>query len=73
MATATTKKWYESKTIWGGIIALLAAALGAFGYVIDTDTQATIVELVNVIGAAIGGLLAIIGRIKANKKVVSSE
>ena len=73
MATATTKKWYESKTIWGGIIALLAAALGAFGYAVDTDMQATIVDLVTVIGTAVGGLLAIIGRIKAHKKVVSNE
>lgn len=69
MATATTKKWYESKTIWGGIIALLAAAAGALGYALDADTQASIVDLVTVIGTAMGGLIAIVGRVKASKKV----
>lgn len=69
MATATTKKWFESKAIWGGIIALLAAIAGAFGYAVDADTQTNIVELVTVIGTGLGGLLAIFGRIKAEKKV----
>lgn len=69
MSTATTKKWYESKTIWGGIIALLGAAAGAFGYAVDADTQASIVDLVTVAGTALGGLLAIFGRVKASKKV----
>lgn len=71
MATATTKKWYESKTIWGGIIALLAALAGAFGYAVDADTQASIIDLVTVVGTGVGGLLAIFGRIKASKKVTN--
>lgn len=71
MATATTKKWYESKTIWGGIIALLAALAGAFGYAVDADTQASIIDLATVVGTGLGGLLAIFGRIKASKKVTN--
>lgn len=66
---ATPKKWYESKGVWGGIVALLAAIAGAFGYAIDADTQASVVELIMITSGGIGGLLAIYGRIKAERRV----
>jgi len=63
------KKWYESKTVWGGLIAVGAAAAGAFGIVIDADTQDQIAECIVVIATAAGGLLAIYGRIKADREI----
>ena len=68
-----TKPWYASKTIWGGIIALIAAVLSLFGHQIDPQTQKFItdqaVQIATAIAAAVGGGLAIYGRIKAEKKV----
>lgn len=69
MTIETPKKWYESKGVWGGIIAMLAAISGAFGYAVDADAQASIAELITVVVGGVGGLLAIIGRIKADRKV----
>lgn len=63
------KKWWESKAVWGGLIAVGAAAAGAFGIVIDVDTQDQIAECVVVAATAIGGLLAIYGRVKAEQQI----
>lgn len=64
-----SKKWYASKAVWGGIVALLAVLLGAFGYTITGDDQSALIETLSVIGGSIGSLLAIYGRISASKKV----
>lgn len=63
------KNWWQSKTIWGGIITVLAVVLGAFGYTLTGDDQSLLVDIVSTIVGAIGGLLAIYGRVKASKKV----
>jgi Na+-transporting NADH:ubiquinone oxidoreductase subunit NqrE len=59
------KKWYQSKAVWGGLIAVAAAIAGAFGYAVSPDDQASIVEAVVAIGGGIGGVLAVYGRVKA--------
>lgn len=63
------KLWYESKAVWGGIIAIGASAAGALGYVIDADTQDKIAELIVLGATAIGGIVAVYGRIKASKTI----
>jgi len=63
------KPWYMSKGVWGGVIALLAAILGAFGYALGADDQAALADIALSIGGAFGGLLAIYGRVKASKGV----
>jgi len=63
------KAWYTSKAVWGGLIAIGAAVAGGFGVVIDTDTQGQMADLIVVGVGAIGGLLAIYGRIKAEKPI----
>ena len=61
------KAWYTSKTVWGGLIAVGAAIAGGFGVVVDADTQGQIADLVVVGVGAVGGLIAIYGRVKAGK------
>lgn len=63
------KLWYQSRTVWGGIIAVGAAAAGAFGYAIDVDTQGQLAEMIVLGASAIGGIVAIVGRVKANKVI----
>lgn len=63
------KAWWQSKAIWGGIVTLGSVAAGAFGIYVDTQTQAEIMDYLVVGAGAVGGLLAIIGRLKANKKI----
>ena len=68
-----TKAWYESKTVWGGIIAIIAAILGIFGHQIDQETQQFLteqsVQIASALAAAFGGAIAIYGRVKARKVI----
>lgn len=64
-----TKSVWASKTFWGGVIALLAGVLGFFGYQMGAEDQQAVIELVSAIVASIGGAVAIVGRVKASKKI----
>ena len=63
------KKWYESKGVWGGIVALLAVIVGAFGYAIAPEDTQGLVDALSAIGGAVGAILAIYGRVKAKDKI----
>lgn len=69
MGDSDTKKWYQSKGIIGGIVTILAVALGAFGYQLAPEDQTQLIEAVSAIGGVIGGLLAIWGRMAATKNI----
>ncbi len=63
------KQWYESKTVWGGLIAILASLLQAAGIDVDPGTQADLADNAMALAGAIGGLVAIYGRLTAEKKL----
>lgn len=60
------KPWWKKKAIISGIIALLAAIAGAFGYAVSPEDQAQIVNLVTAITSGIGGLALIYVRNRAD-------
>jgi len=64
-----SKAWYASKTVWGGIIAVMSAIAGAFGYMVTPDLQTEAATNLSAIGAGLGGALAVYGRVKATKSV----
>ena len=66
------KEWYESKSVWGSLVTLGATGAGIAGFVISPDMQAQIVNTMVLIATGIGGLVSLIGRIKAHKKIVKS-
>jgi len=63
------KSYLASKTVWGGVIAVLSAIAGVLGHGIAPADQTAIVDALASIGGAIGGILAVYGRIKAEKKI----
>jgi hypothetical protein len=67
------KNIVTSKTFWGALAAIAGGAASFFGYSVDEATKQVIVDQGMMIGGAgatlVGGLLAIWGRIKANKKI----
>ena len=63
------KSLFASKTFWGGLIAVVAGILGFFGYQLGSEDQAAIIEAGSAIAAAVGGVIAIWGRVKASKKI----
>lgn len=68
--TALTKPWYASKAVWGGMLAVLFPLLGALGHQLAPEEMAVITDMLAMLGAMVGGVLAIYGRIKARKVVV---
>lgn len=70
------KPWYQSSGIWGGLIAVIAPVAGYFGYAFTADDAKALADGVTqliVAGSGMasigGGILAIIGRVRASKKI----
>ena len=63
------KGWYQSRTVWGAIVAVFASCAHLAGFDIGTEDQRQIVDAVITIAAAGGGLVAIYGRIFASKRL----
>jgi hypothetical protein len=63
------KPWYQSKTVWGGFITVLAIIAGQFGILIDGNIQQQLIDLFLNGAALLGSALAIYGRLKAVTKL----
>ena len=61
-----TKKWYQSKAVWGALVVVIASALSSTGIILpQTETVEVIMQIV----AAVGGAIALYGRITAKKQI----
>lgn len=67
------KTWYQSKTVWGGLIAIFAALMQARGHNIPIQEQVGLVDALTTSAGAIGGLLAIYGRLTATQPIAGSD
>ena len=63
------KPLIQSKTFWGAVVALGGAALTLGHYMLTPADAAQAVDLLSGIAGAIGGLIAIYGRIVATRKI----
>jgi hypothetical protein len=63
------KAWYQSKTVWGALIAVGASLLQIMGAEVDVGTQGELADLAVTAVGAIGGLIAIYGRIAAKNEI----
>lgn len=59
-----TKPWWKSKGVIGGLVAIIAGLGGLFG--LDVD-QAALTDILLQLSAAVGGVVAVVGRFKAQK------
>ena len=68
-----TKPFYLSRTFWGAIVALVAAALGLVGREMPAETAGLLaddaVQLASALVTVVGSAFAIYGRFKAKKKI----
>lgn len=62
-----TKPWYMSRTVWGALVAIAASIGGAFGIMITQADQVEIADTVLQIVGTVGGLIALYGRLSAQK------
>lgn len=68
-----TKKWYESKGMWGALVTVALVVLRLLGMtgiaeLVETESG-SIVEWIVALGLLIGSALAFVGRLKATKKI----
>lgn len=69
-----SKPWYASSGIWGGILAAAAPAIGlVFHMTVSSADTAQLADALAAIGAGIGGLVAVYGRVKATKQITASK
>lgn len=62
------KAWYRSKTIWAGVVMILATLIGVlFKKTIDAQLQAQLTELIVTVVDVVAGATAIYGRATADK------
>ncbi|WP_206454871.1 hypothetical protein [Aurantimonas marina] len=61
------KPWYQSRTVWGGLVAFGAAMAGLLGVDIDAATHEMLALSLTNGAAAIGAVVAILGRLAAQK------
>jgi hypothetical protein len=59
----------ESKTFWGAAVALAGSALTLGHYSLTPADAAQAVDLLSGLAGAVGGLIAIYGRVVATKKI----
>lgn len=63
------KNWFQSKTIWGIVIALLPVLSNLAGFDIGESIGDTYTEVISIVGS----VLAIYGRWKANGQIVATK
>lgn len=78
MSLEGTKVWFKSGGVLASIVVMLAGVAQFFGYAVSVEDQAALVDgvnqlvqLVSAIATIGGGLWALIGRVKATKKIVA--
>lgn len=67
------KVWWQSKTIWGSIIALLAGVATLAGVKLDATLQDQLAQLLAGLGEIAGGALAWYGRLQASGAITWSK
>jgi hypothetical protein len=63
------KPWWQSKTLWGATVTIASAALGLAGYELGDADREALVGLLTSLGAALGGIIAIVGRVRARSRI----
>lgn len=63
------KAWYQSRTVWGALIAILASLGNAAGIEVTAGDEGELADLVVAAVGTVGGLIALFGRVSARRRV----
>lgn len=67
------KPWYTSKGVWGGVVGVAIGAAGFFGITVGEAEAVEITDLLVAGATSVAGLVAVIGRVKADRKIGKAE
>lgn len=68
------KPWWQSRAVWGAILTIVSS-IGLAGISYDADSNTLVIQLdtlttwVLAAGGPIGGLLALMGRVRAGARI----
>ncbi|EYR81175.1 MULTISPECIES: hypothetical protein [unclassified Shinella] len=63
------KAWYQSRTVWGALVAILASLANAAGVEVTAGDEGELADLLVAAVGTLGGLVALYGRILARRRV----
>lgn len=63
------KPWYQSKAIWGALIAVGSSVVNASGVDLGVDDQGQLADAAVTLAGTIGGLVALYGRVSAKNRI----
>lgn len=63
------KVWYQSRSVIGSAVTILALICGLFNLTVDAQTQSDIVNLTVVVVGVVGSAISIWGRVTATKTI----
>lgn len=69
MTDSAVKPFLASRTVWAGIVAILASALGLLDITIGPEDQSALVEIALQAVTLVSGAVAIWGRVRATKRI----
>ncbi len=65
-----TTIWWQSKTVWGSVVAMAAGAAQVAGIDISQPIQTELTDIIVGIGTLAGGALALYGRVRAVTQLI---
>jgi hypothetical protein len=65
----STKAWYQSRTIWGALVAVFAALFSVAGLDLPAGLHGELAEGLVTVAGGIGGLVALYGRLSATRAI----
>lgn len=66
---AEAKPWYRSRTIWASLVTVAAALAALSGIAVSEADQALLTETILQAVTAIGGIVALVGRLVAKSRI----
>lgn len=63
------KAWYQSRIVWGALVAILASLANAAGVEVTAGNEGELADLLVAAVGTLGGLVALYGRILARRRV----
>jgi endonuclease YncB( thermonuclease family) len=67
----TSKAWWQSKGVWGGVIASLATILNMMGFQFGIESQEATVEMILSLITTVSALIATYGRVVATQPIAA--
>lgn len=64
-----TKSWWQSRTVWAGLVAMIVGTLKVFGVGHATGEEEAIVDTIMQIIVVVASMIAIQGRVSATKQI----